>query len=137
MTAFSGTLVLIKIGNGATTEVFTTIGGLRTSEMTINHQALDATNIESGLWRKLQGSSGILSMSITGSGLFTGASSEETLRGYVFTGATANYQFIFANGSYITGPFIITRYQRSGDYNEEEVYSISAQSAGTLIFSAS
>jgi predicted secreted protein len=55
----------------------------------------------------------------------------------VFTGAAANYKFIFANGSNVSGSFIITRYHRSGDYNEEEIYSLSAQSAGVITYSVS
>src|SRR5580693_7449103 len=84
MTAQQGALVLIKAGNGGSPEIFTTIGGLRTSSMTLGNQALDTTNVESGNWRQLMGSAGINSLIVSGSGIFTDAASEETVRGNAF-----------------------------------------------------
>jgi predicted secreted protein len=37
MVANKGSLVLIKVGNGGGPETFTTIGGLRTSRLTLNN----------------------------------------------------------------------------------------------------
>jgi len=134
MSIYNGTLVLIKAGNGATPEVFTPIGGLRTSSMTLDNHVLDATNVESGVWRELMETVGISSVSMGGSGLFSDAASEEMVRGYAFAGTANNYQFIFANGDCLSGPFIITSYQRSGDYGGEEIYSLMLASSGTINF---
>jgi TP901-1 family phage major tail protein len=73
-------------------------------------------------------------MSISGTGIFTDAASEETLRGYAFAGTGNNYQFIFGNGDYITGTFVVTSYERSGNYDAEETYAITLESAGTITF---
>src|SRR4051812_49117160 len=102
MTAQDGALVLIKVGNGGGPETFTTIGGLRMSEMLLHSHILEATNVESGACQALLGNAGIRSFSISGSGLFTNSASEETIRGYAFSGSANNYKFIFANGNYIT-----------------------------------
>ena len=134
MTAQKGPLVLIKVGNGASPEVFTTVGGLRTSGMQLGNHVLDATNIESGAWRQLLGSAGILSLNISGSGLFTDAASEEAVRGFAFAGSLNNYRFIFANGDYVTGPFMVTSYDRSGNYDAEEIYSMTLESGGPITF---
>ncbi len=136
MTAQSGALVLIKAGNGATPEVFSIIGGLRTSEMSINRHIMDTSNIESGAWQKLLDNAGIMSMQISGGGLFTNAASEDTLRGYALSGSTNNYKFIFANGSNITGAFMITMYHRSGSHDGEEHYSVSMESSGNIAYSS-
>lgn len=137
MTAQNGALVLIKAGNGASPEVFTTIGGLRTSQITLNNHALDTTNVESGAWKQLLGSAGISSMTIAGSGLFSNSASEETLRGYAFAASVNNYQFAFANGNYVSGAFMVTAYERSGNYDGEEQYSLTLESAGTIAFATS
>jgi len=136
MPSQNGTLVLIKAGNGGGPETFTTIGGLRTSDIVLNHHALDATNIESGQWRELLGGSGILSFEISGSGLFTNSASEETVRGYAFAGTANNYQFVFANGDSVTGPFIIISYHRSGNHDGEEIYALTLASAGAITFAS-
>lgn len=43
----------LKIGNAGMLEVFTTVGGLRTTRMVLNQQMIDATHRESGAWRAL------------------------------------------------------------------------------------
>jgi len=134
MTIQNGALVLIKVGNGAGPEVFATIGGLHASAMKLDNQALDTTNVGSGTWKQLLGSAGIQSLSISGSGLFTDSASEELLRGYAFVSSVNNYQFIFANGDRVSGPFLVTSYERGGDYGAEETYMLTLESAGTITF---
>lgn len=136
MPAYNGSLVLIKIGDGGGPEIFSTIGGLRTSRLTLGNQTLDTSHAESGVWRQLLNNAGIRSLTISGSGLFTDVATEETLRGYAFAGTVNNYRFVFANGDYVTGPFLITSYERSGSNGNEEIYSLSLASAGTLVFTA-
>jgi TP901-1 family phage major tail protein len=137
MTAHNGALVLIKAGDGGSPESFTTIGGLRTSEILLAHHSRDATTIESGAWQQLADGAGLLACHISGSGLFTDSASEETVRGHAFSGSANNYRFIFANGNNITGPFIITAYQRSGNHDGEEQYALTLESAGTITFATS
>ena len=137
MTAQNGALVLIKVGNGGSPEIFSTIGGLRTSRMVLNHAVLDATNRESGPWKQLLGNAGINSLTIEGTGLFTNSASEETLRGYAFANSANNYTFIFANGNNVSGPFMVTAYERSGNYDEEEIYQLTLESAVTIAFAVS
>jgi TP901-1 family phage major tail protein len=127
---------LIKVGNGADPEVFSTVGGLRTSRMVLNNKALDTTNLESGPWKQLLGSAGISSMVIEGGGLFTDSASEETLRLYAFANSANNYRFVFANGDNVTGPFMVTAYERDGNYNDAETFAITLESAGTLTFAS-
>ncbi len=134
MTAQKGALVLIKIGNGGGPETFATIGGMRTSRLTVNNRAIDSSNKDSGVWRQLLSNGGIRTMSISGTGIFTDAVSEELLRGYAFAGTVNNYQFVFANGDYITGSFLVTSYERSGNYDAEETYALTLESAGAISF---
>ena len=138
MTAQNGALVLIKVGNGALpTETFTTIGGLRTSRLTINNHILESTNRESGAWKQLLGGAGVNSMTLEGAGLFTNSAAEETLRGYAFAGTANNYKFYFANGNNITGAFLITTYERHGNHDAEEGFSVALESAGPISFAMS
>ncbi len=135
MTAQKGSLVLLKVGNGATpTETFTTVGGLRANSFTHNNQAVDTTNKDSGAWRQLLDGAGTRSITISGSGVFTDVASEETVRGFAMGNQIKNYQMTFGNGDSMTGPFQITSYQRSGNYNGEETYALALASAGTVTF---
>lgn len=134
MAAQKGSLVLIKVGNGGGPETFTTIGGLRTSKLVLNNQVVDTTNKDSGAWRQLLSGAGIRSMSISGSGVFTDSAAEETVRGYAFSNSINNYKFFFANGNTVTGAFQVTSYERAGNHDGEETYSLTLESAGSVTY---
>lgn len=135
MTAQKGEDLLLKIGNGATpTESFADIGGMRGTSFALRNRIIDASSLTSGKWRKLAGSAGIQSFSVSGEGYFTDSSAEETLRGYAFSGAASNYELHFGNGDKISGSFIIAEYSRSGDMKSQENYAIRLESAGEVSF---
>lgn len=136
MTAQKGHLLLLKAGNGAIPEVFSAIGGLRTTDFEIENRIIEAGNIESGSWRKLLDSTGIKSLNISAKGFFTDSASEEILRNNAFNGLLRNYEFSFGNNDKFAGPFLVSFYQRSGDHDKQEDYSIRLASAGTIIFTA-
>jgi TP901-1 family phage major tail protein len=135
MAAQKGSLFILKIGDGATPdEAFTTIGGMRTNRFTLNNQAVDTTNRDSGQWRALLEGAGNSSLSISASGIFEDSTAEETLRGYAFANSIRNFQFTFGNGDSMTGAFQISSYSRGASYNDAETFSISLQSAGAVTF---
>ena len=136
MPAYKGSLVLVKVGNGAIPEIFSTIGGLRVTGMELNNGIIDASNKELGIWRKLLGNAGQRSIRIRCSGIFTDNATEETVRECAFASSVNNYQFIYASGDYFTGAFQITSYERGADLDEEEKYRISLESAGNIVFTA-
>lgn len=136
MSAASGAMVLIKVGDGGGPEQFTTIGGLRTSEMDVNNQLIDASNVESGAWRLLLSGSGLQSVRITGKGIFVDSNEEEAVRASTFANSIKNYRFLFSNGDMLQGAFRITRYQRGGEYNDAEYYLLTMDSAGPLTYTA-
>ena len=54
MTAQKGKDLLVKIGDGATPENFTTVAGLRATTLAFNAQSVDITSADStDLWREL------------------------------------------------------------------------------------
>ena len=135
MAAQKGSLVLLKVGNGGAPESFTTIGGLQTTAFAVSTQAVDATARESGAWRKLLDGAGIRSISLSANGVFTDSSAEETVRSLAISGTVRNYQMTFGNGDTLSGPFLITAYERSGAQQDEERYALTLFSAGTIIYS--
>lgn len=136
MVAQKGSLLLLKVGDGGDPESFTTVGGMRTTSLTHNNQSIDTTNKDSGAWRQLLDGAGIRSISISGAGVFTDSTAEETVRGLAMSNSINNYQLNFGNGDVLTGAFQITSYGRSGNYNDEESYTITLASAGTITFTA-
>ncbi|MBN9542322.1 MAG: phage major tail protein, TP901-1 family [Alphaproteobacteria bacterium] len=123
-----GSLMLLKVLNG---DSFDTIGGLKTTRMVLNNQTIDITNKLSGNWRELL-SGAVRSISITGGGIFTDSSSELKIRNLSFSGAKEKFQMCFGSGEIFEGYFIISSYERTGNYDDEETYTITLESASNV-----
>lgn len=132
MVAQNGSLVLLKIARGTTPEKYVTIGGMRATRFLLNNQLIDASHKESGKWRSLLTGAGISSLSITGSGVFTNAESEVLLRQNAFNNSATTFCLFFGNGDILSGLFVVSAYERQGNFAEEECYSITLESAGEI-----
>ena len=139
MAAGKGSSFLLKENSTGTPA---TVGGLRSTSMTINGEAVDITTKDSNAFissgndkaRDLLQGGGVRSMSISASGVFTDSSTENLVRGFAFDGAIQNYDLVFSDGSKIAGAFLITSYERAGEFNGEETYSITLESSNTITY---
>ena len=139
MAAGKGSSFLLKDNSTGTPA---TIGGLRSTSMTINGEAVDITTKDSNAFitsgndkaRDLLQGGGVRSMTISASGVFTDSSTENILRGFAFDGAIQNYDLVFSDGSKIAGAFLITSYERAGEFNGEETYSVTLESSNTITY---
>ena len=134
MAAQKGAALLLKVGNGGSPETFTTIGGLRSTSITLNDEAVDVTNKDSSGNRELLADAGIHSMSITGSGVFTDAASETTLKGTMNASSFTNFQLIIPDFGTYTGAFMCASLEYGGEHNGEVTYSVTLESSGAITF---
>lgn len=134
MAAQKGRALLMKLGNSGSPETFTTIGGMRSTSISINDETVDITNKDSGTARTLLANGGILSMSVSGSGVFTDSASEATLQGDMNQAALTNYQFLIPDFGTYTGAFQLTSLEYAGEYNGEVTYSFTFESSGAITF---
>ena len=136
MAVQSGKDLLIKldlIGDGQ----FVTIAGLRATRISFNAETVDVTSLESiGGWRELLAGAGVRSATISGSGVFRDANTDERARQIFFDGQVPRFQVIIPNFGVIEGPFQISAIEYSGSYNGEATYDMTMASAGVLIFTA-
>ncbi|WP_424942905.1 phage major tail protein, TP901-1 family [Aliiroseovarius crassostreae] len=136
MVAQKGKDLLIKLdmtGSG----VFETIAGLRATRISFNAESVDVTSLESqGGWRELLGGAGVKSASISGSGVFRDASTDERARQIFFDNEVPNFQVIVPDFGTVEGAFMITAIEYAGSHNGEATYEMSMASAGELIFTA-
>ena len=139
MAAGKGSSFLLKENSTGTPA---TVGGLRSTSMTINGEMVDITTKDSNAFissgndkaRDLLQGGGVRSMSLTASGVFTDSSTENLVRGFAFDGAIQNYDLVFSDGSKIAGAFLITSYERAGEFNGEETYSLTLESSNTITY---
>ncbi|NDW51970.1 phage major tail protein, TP901-1 family [Aliiroseovarius sp. PrR006] len=136
MAAQNGKDLLIKL-DMTDTGVFETIAGLRATRLSFNAESVDVTSLEStGGWRELLGGAGVKSASISGSGVFKDASTDERARQIFFDNEVPNFQVIVPDFGVVEGPYMITSIEYAGSHNGEATYELSMASAGELTFTA-
>ena len=132
MTAESGNAFLLKIGDGAPSPSYSTVAGLRATQLSIAGEMVAITNKDSGGWRELLSGAGTRSVSVSGSGVFTGSAAETRLKSNALAGLIDDYQLSFESGERIQGRFLLTKLDYSGDFNGERAYTLALESSGAV-----
>jgi TP901-1 family phage major tail protein len=133
MAAEKGSAFLLKVGNGASPTVYGTVAGMRTTQMSVNGEAVNVTNKDSGAWRELLSGAGVRSVSVSASGIFTGSAAEARVKSNALAGLIDDYELSFESGERMRGRFLVTRLDYSGDYNGERNYALSLESSGAVV----
>jgi TP901-1 family phage major tail protein len=136
MAVQNGKDLLVKVdltGSG----VFETLAGLRATRISCNAEQVDVTTLESdGGWRELLAGAGVKSASISGSGVFRDAATDERARQIFFDGETPAFEVTIPDFGQVSGAFQITSIEYAGSHNGEATYEIALASAGALTFEA-
>jgi TP901-1 family phage major tail protein len=133
MGAEKGSAFLLKVGNGGEPPVFATVAGMRTTQMSVNGEAVNVTSKDSGGWRELLSGAGVRSISVAASGIFTGSAAEIRIKSNALAGQIDDYELSFESGEKLRGRFLVTRLDYSGDYNGERNYALSLESSGAVV----
>jgi len=130
-----GSAFLLKVGDGAAVPAFATVAGLRTTQLSVNGEAVVVTSKDSGGWRQLLSGAGVRSVSVSGAGVFTGSAAEARIKGNALSGTIDDYRLSFESGDSMTGRFLVTRLDYAGDFNGERSYTLSLESSGAVVAS--
>lgn len=136
MAAQKGRDFLLKMGDGASSEAFTTVAGLRNVSFSVNNSIVDVTTKSNAPNRTLLEQAGIRSVSISADGLFEDTAFEETLRAASFDDTINNFQIILPNEDTLEGAFEVSSYQRSGSHDGAETFSLTLESSGAPTYTA-
>jgi predicted secreted protein len=123
MPAEKGSAFLLKVGDGAATPVYSTVAGLRTTQMSVNGDAVVITNKGSGGWRDL----------LSGAGVFTGSAAETRIKNNALSGVVDDYELSFESGERLKGKFLVARLDYAGDFNGERSYTLALESSGPVV----
>jgi TP901-1 family phage major tail protein len=132
MAAERGSAFLLKIGDGTEPPTYSTVAGLKTTQLSINGDAVAITNKGSGGWRELLTNAGVRSVSVAASGIFTGSFAEVQVRSLALSGAIESYELSFESGERMQGKFLVTRLEYAGDFNGERNYTLALESSGEV-----
>ncbi|MEP3197083.1 MAG: phage major tail protein, TP901-1 family [Lentilitoribacter sp.] len=134
MTAQKGKDLLIKVDQDGT---FVTVAGLRAKRLAFNAETVDVTDAESsGRWRELMAGTGVQRASISGSGIFKDADSDELVRSAFFNSEIKNWEITIPDFGVIAGLFQLTALEYSGQHNGEISFEAAIESAGFISFGA-
>ena len=137
MAAQKGKDVLLKIGDGANPENYTTVAGLRARTLSLNAKSVDATDSDStGRWRELLAGAGVKSAAVSGSGVFRDGAADALVRDAFFSQDTRNWRLIIPDFGTLEGRFLIASLDYAGDHEGEVTFALSLASAGPLTFTA-
>ena len=136
MAAEKGRLFVIKRGDGATSEAFTTIGAMREKSLSINGETVDISSQDSE-WRTLLAGAGLTSVTVSGSGVFTDTVTQVAMQTAAMAKTIGNYEIVFESGDKFAGAFQCASVEYSASHNAERTYSITLESSGTITFTPS
>ena len=134
-----GRTLLVKIGDGAGSEAFTTIAGLNSKSITINNSAIDvttpdATTPSGALFA--QSLNGLKSVSVSGDGIFLDESAQEGRLNTIAMQAdpVANFQLVVPDFGTYSGEFRVTSLEFGGETEGAATFSLSLESNGTIAY---
>ena len=133
MAVEKGSAFLLKVGDGAVPPAFATVAGMRTTQLSINGEAVVVTHKGSGGWRELLSGAGVRSVSVSAAGVFTGSAAEVRVKTHALAGTIDDYRLTFEGGEMLTGKFLVTRLDYAGDFNGERNYTLSLESSGVVV----
>jgi TP901-1 family phage major tail protein len=111
------------------------IAAMRTTKFTIAGEKIDVTDKDSvGQYRELLAAAGIVSVSISATGLLHGNTQSTTLANRTIARSLDTYRLEFDNGDNLVGSFQLVNFEVAGDYNNEQTYAITLESGGSLTF---
>ncbi len=132
MAAGKGSLLILKIGDGASPASFTTVAGVLAKTMTINNEQVNITTDDTAPWRRLLAGAGERSMTISGNGINKDDAQLNSIRTLALNGELEDFQIVEPSGDIFEGQFQVASFEQSGDSTAANLFSISLESGGPI-----
>lgn len=135
-----GRALLVKIGDGESSETFANLCGLNSKSLTINNSSIDVTTPdcttpEGALWTATL--AGLKNLSVSGDGFFEDSTAEARMNTVAMSADNAvNMQIVVPDFGTYAGAFRISSLEFGGETEGGVTYSISLESNGVVTFTA-
>jgi predicted secreted protein len=132
-TAYKGRSAALQISaNGGST--FTTIGGARTANITLNNNPVDITNVGSGGFQEMLADGGTQSLSISLDGVVVNDASFKTLQTQSDDRTLIWHKLAFGAAGVIACKMAVVSLQLGAPHDGAQTFSVSLASSGTITF---
>lgn len=118
MATENGSAFLLKVGDGAAPPSYRTVAGLRTTQLSVNGEAVTVTTKDSRSRRTLLSGAGVSSVSVSAVGICTGSAAEVRVRGHALAGTIDDFELSFESGERLRRRFLVSR-SRSAQYGPQ------------------
>ena len=135
-----GRSFLLKVGDGAASEVFTALAGINSKSITINNSSIDVTTPDAsspGGVLFAQSLNGLKSMSVSGDGIFLDETAEARLNTVAMQAdPVANFELVVPDFGTFAGEFRVASLEFGGETEGGVTFSVTLESNGTVTFTS-
>lgn len=132
MSAEKGRSFVLKQGDGATSEQFTTIGGAKVTGFAFAGEDVSIQDKDDAGWETLLADAGKKSVSLSLSGVFKDSAAEAILVAAALAQTIDNYELFFENLDKFSGAFKVGGLDYSGADNDTLQYTCTLSSSGVI-----
>lgn len=138
MAAQCGAGVIVSFKDDAGSPAYQVVSGLRSRSIAFNRETVDVTNANStNTWRELLSSCGTISASISGDGVFVDDTGMEAVRDAFFDKTLRDAKIFIPGFGEFVGQFAVASLEIGAEFNGEVTASMSLESSGAIVFTAS
>ncbi len=135
MAAQKGRSVLIGVENTPGAGAYTTVGGMRAKQFSINNGEVDLSDSDSD-WAQVGIGFALKSVRISGNGIYKNTAQQRAIINAVLNSATLNYQMTCPGLGTFTGAFVVGAVDIGGQHDSELSFSCNFTSTGEVVYAA-
>lgn len=136
MAAEKGRSFVLKLGDGTSSEAFTTIAGCKVTGFNFSGEDVDIGDKDDAGWQVLLADAGKKAVSLTISGVFKDSAVEALLAVAAIAQTIDNYELHFESGDKYAGAWQVSGLEYSGAEVGELTFTCNLSSSGVIGFTA-
>jgi len=133
LTKFCGDKYLLQLGTDDPVPVYSTIGCLLDTSITLSKEPVDVTTKASVGNKTLLQGCGVIGYSISATGFFSDNAALKTVQDSAAARVHKNFRLISEDIYFYQGVFEIITIERAGSFNNAETYALTLESAGQIL----
>ena len=128
---------IIEIGDGASPEVFTQLGALRTNSLNLNNRPVDVTNKDTTAgFTAWDTATSVKEMQVSGEGFFDDSDSALSRLRTVANSSdpVANFRLVDGTGNRFAGEFVVESFGQEGPTEGPVTYSLTLRNKADIAY---
>lgn len=117
---------------------YSQVAGMRSKSVKFGGEFVDVTNSDSvNQWREGLANAGVKSIEFTGAGVFLDDTPQATMIAVALANTQRNWKVVHTALGIFLGPFLISAFEFTGEYNGAVEFNMTMMSSGEVAFTPS